>query len=149
MWSNSISEVRSNVDSTDITISDDLDREDPGFMDGARERITGFADNPAVMLLGGLALGFLAGLILPVTQYESERIRPLADDVKGRVREASGEMMRRGSEVLKDTIEATRDAAVQSLQEQTRDWQTQQSGPLSGGAGSGLQQANTDLGPGQ
>jgi len=123
--------------------------EEPGRFDAARERLAGFAENPAVMLLGGMALGFLAGLLLPVSRYESERLRPLAEDVKDRVREAGGEVMWRGTEVLKETIDATRDAAVESLRQQTSEWQTQQSGPLSGGTGTGLQQANVNLGPGQ
>jgi hypothetical protein len=133
----------------ETTLNSSERNEEPGRFDGARERLAGFAENPAVMLLGGMALGFLAGLLLPVSRYESERLRPLAEDVKGRVREAGGEVMRRGSEVLKETIDATRDAAVESLRQQTSEWQTQQTAPLSGGTGTGLQQANTNLGPGQ
>lgn len=106
-------------------------------MDKARERVSTFAENPVAMLLGGMAAGFLVGLLLPVSQYESERLRPIADDVKERVRDAGGEVMRRGSEVLKETI-----------REQTREWQTQRAG-LSGDTGHGLQHANMDLGPGQ
>jgi ElaB/YqjD/DUF883 family membrane-anchored ribosome-binding protein len=78
-------------------------------------------ENPLAMLLGGLAVGFLIGMIMPVTRFESERIGPIADDVQDRVRQARSEVMRRGSEVIKDTIEATKEAATSSLKEQTRD----------------------------
>jgi len=136
------------VDDTTLNRSDNSDS-DANI--GMRERLTSYAENPALMLLGGLAAGFLVGLMLPVTRYESERLRPLAEDVKGRVREASGEVMRRGSEVLKETIDATRDAAVQAIKDQTGEWQQQEekAGTLSGGTGKGLQQADMDLGPGQ
>lgn len=79
------------------------------------------AENPLGMMLAGLAVGFLIGLMLPVTRFESERIGPIAEDMKDRVRQAGNEAVRRGSAVIKDTIEAGKDAAATSLREQTRD----------------------------
>jgi len=73
------------------------------------------------MLIGGLAVGFLIGLVLPVTRFESERIGPIADDMKGRVREAGNEVVRRGGEVIKETIEGGRQAATNAVREQMSD----------------------------
>jgi len=53
-------------------------------------------ENPIGMLLAGLAVGFLIGLALPVSRFEAERIGPITDDVKDRMRRARGEVMRRG-----------------------------------------------------
>lgn len=78
-------------------------------------------ENPIGMLLGGLAIGFLIGLALPVTRFEAERIRPITDDMKDRMRQAGSEVVRRGGEVIKETIEAGRDAANTSIREQARD----------------------------
>jgi len=78
-------------------------------------------ENPVAMLIGGLAIGFLIGMVLPVSQFESERIGPMTDDMKDRVRQARTEVVRRGSEVIKETIEASKEAATNSLREQTRD----------------------------
>jgi ElaB/YqjD/DUF883 family membrane-anchored ribosome-binding protein len=78
-------------------------------------------ENPIGMLLAGLAVGFLIGLVLPVTRFEAERIGPMTEDMKDRVRQAGTEVVRRGGEVIKDTIDAGRDAAATSLKEQTRD----------------------------
>lgn len=78
-------------------------------------------ENPIGMLLAGLAVGFLIGLALPVTRFESERIRPLTDDMKDRMRQAGSEVVRRGGEVIKETIEAGREAATTSIREQARD----------------------------
>ncbi len=61
-------------------------------------------ENPIGMLIAGLAVGFLVGLALPVTRFESERIGPIAQDMKGRVRDARDEAVRRGGEAIKDTI---------------------------------------------
>lgn len=78
-------------------------------------------ENPLGMMLAGLAVGFLIGLALPITRFESERLGPVADDVRGRMRHASGEVMRRGSEVIKETIDAGRQAATSSIREQVND----------------------------
>jgi ElaB/YqjD/DUF883 family membrane-anchored ribosome-binding protein len=78
-------------------------------------------ENPIGMLFAGLAVGFLIGLALPVTRFESERIRPLTDDMKDRMRQAGSEVVRRGGEVIKETIDAGREAATTSLREQARD----------------------------
>jgi hypothetical protein len=51
-------------------------------------------DNPLAMLLAGLGAGLLVGFLLPVSRKESERIPPIAEDLK-----------RRGTEVIKETLE--------------------------------------------
>ncbi|MFN2450536.1 MAG: hypothetical protein ABR508_12235 [Candidatus Baltobacteraceae bacterium] len=115
--SDRVSDVRDKLSDARDTIADSIGNVNP-------------VENPMAMLLGGLAIGFLIGMILPVTRFESERIGPITDDVKDRVRAAGGEAVRRGSEVIKDTIEATKEAAATSLKEQARDF-----GSDSGGSG--------------
>ncbi len=79
------------------------------------------SDNPIGMLIAGVAVGFLIGLALPVTRFESERIGPIANDMKDKARQAGSEVVRRGGEVIKETISASRDAATNSIKEQTRE----------------------------
>lgn len=86
-------------------------------------------ENPIGMLLAGLAVGFLIGLALPVTRFESERFGPITDDVKDRMRQAGSEVMRRGTEVIKETIDAGREAATSSIQSQAREMGMGGSGP--------------------
>lgn len=78
------------------------------------------AENPIGMIVAGAAVGFLIGLALPVTRFESERIGPIAHDMKDKAREAGTEVVRRGGEVIKETISASRDAATSSIREQAR-----------------------------
>ncbi len=94
-----------------------------GVAGNAASNITNMnpTENPIGMLLGGLAIGFLIGLVLPVTRFESERIGPITDDMKDRMRQTGAEVMRRGTEVIKETIDAGREAATNSLREQARD----------------------------
>lgn len=78
-------------------------------------------DNPFGMMFAGLAIGFLIGMVIPVSRFESERIGPMTDEMKSRMRAAGTEVVRRSGEVIKDTIEASKEAATSSLREQTRD----------------------------
>jgi ElaB/YqjD/DUF883 family membrane-anchored ribosome-binding protein len=79
------------------------------------------ADNPLGMLFAGLAIGFLIGMVLPVTRFESERLGPMTDTMKDRMRQAGSEVARRGGEVIKETISASKETAMNSIREQTRD----------------------------
>jgi hypothetical protein len=92
-------------------------------LEDARDRMRDIApmENPIGMLIAGLAVGFLIGLALPVTRFESERIGPITEDMKQRAREAGSEVVRRGGEVIKETIETARDTASTSIREQARD----------------------------
>ena len=92
-------------------------------LEDARDKMQNMTptENPLGMLIAGLAVGFLIGLALPVTRFESERIGPIAQDMKEKARQTGSEVVRRGSEVIKETIEASRDAATNSIREQARD----------------------------
>lgn len=68
--------------------------------------------NPIGMLLAGMAVGFLAGLLLPVRRSEDARLGPVAEEMKERARQARSEAIRRG-EVIKETIDvATSDSEI-------------------------------------
>jgi hypothetical protein len=66
----------------------------------AREAFGTITDNPMLMLLGGLAIGCLIGMLLPISRFENDRIGPVADDLKGRAREA-----------IKESIDAAAEAS--------------------------------------
>jgi ElaB/YqjD/DUF883 family membrane-anchored ribosome-binding protein len=89
--------------------------------DMARNMPMNPADNPMGMLFAGLAIGFLIGMLLPVSRFESERLGPVTDEMKERMRQAGTEVMRRGGEVIKETIESARETATNSIREQARD----------------------------
>jgi ElaB/YqjD/DUF883 family membrane-anchored ribosome-binding protein len=92
-------------------------------LEDARDRMQqmNVSENPIGMLIAGAAIGFLIGLALPVTRFESERIGPMTEEMKEKARQASSEVMRRGTEVIKETISASKDAATNSIREQARD----------------------------
>jgi len=85
--------------------------------DSAKQAVGIAQENPIGLALGGVALGFLAGLALPTTRLEDERIGPIADDVKERAVEAGQEALDRGKQVAQDAASAATDAVKESGQE--------------------------------
>jgi len=59
-------------------------------------------------------VGFLAGLAIPATRIENERIGPMADKVKDRARDLGSEALEHGKEVASDVADAAKDAAKES-----------------------------------
>ena len=90
---------------------------DPEGVKQGAGRMKGVAeDNPLGLAIGGVAVGFLAGLLVPSTSAEDRRIGSVADDLKDRVRETSQEALERGKHVAQ---EAGR-AAAETAQEEGR-----------------------------
>jgi ElaB/YqjD/DUF883 family membrane-anchored ribosome-binding protein len=83
------------------------------------KRAAGLAqENPLGLAIGAAAIGFLAGLAVPSTRVEDERLGPVADQVKDRVRETGQEALDRGRQVAQDVASTTADTARQRTQEQ-------------------------------
>jgi hypothetical protein len=74
--------------------------------------------NPLGLAIGGAAVGFIAGLLVPSTRIESERIGPMADDVKSTAAEAGREALDRGKQVVQETGEAALETAKERSREQ-------------------------------
>ncbi|MEA2485844.1 MAG: hypothetical protein QOD46_955 [Actinomycetota bacterium] len=72
--------------------------------------------NPLGLALGSVALGFLAGMSVPSTQIEDERIGPVADQVKDKMRETSQEAMERGKQVAQEVGQTAAQSAQEAAQ---------------------------------
>jgi hypothetical protein len=73
--------------------------------DGAREVVGVAQENPLGLAIGGLAAGFLVGMLLPSSKIEDERVGPIADQVKETAVETAGEAVDRGREVAAQVAE--------------------------------------------
>ena len=80
---------------------------------GAKRAVGIAQENPLGLALGAAALGFLAGMVVPSTRIEDEKVGPIADDVKDRVKETGQEALERGKQVAQE--------AAQSAQETVKD----------------------------
>jgi hypothetical protein len=76
--------------------------------------------NPLAVAFGAAALGFLAGLLIPSTPAENERLGPVADQVKQSARDAAQEAVGRGKAIAADAA-ASATAAVKETTENAVD----------------------------
>jgi F0F1-type ATP synthase membrane subunit b/b' len=77
--------------------------------------------NPLGLAIGAAALGFLAGLVVPSTRIEDEKLGPVADQVKDKVKETGQEALDRGKQVAQDVASTAADTAKQSAQEHSQE----------------------------
>jgi len=84
---------------------------------GARRAVGIAEENPLGLALAGLAGGFLAGMLLPSTRVEDERVGPLADQVKETAVETGQEAIDRGRQVAGQVAEQAVEGAKEAGQE--------------------------------
>ena len=68
--------------------------------------------NPLGLAIGGAAVGFLAGLLMPTTRLEDEKLGPVSDELKDRATEAGSEALERGKHIAEETLESAKQAAA-------------------------------------
>jgi Protein of unknown function (DUF3618) len=94
---------------------------DPSDVKQGGRQVVGIAEeNPLGLTLGGVAAGFLLGMVLPSTRIEDERVGPMADEVKQRAAETGQEALERGKQVAQDAAQAASESA-QNVKEAVRE----------------------------
>jgi gas vesicle protein len=74
-------------------------------------------ENPLGLAIGAVATGFLAGMLIPSTKVEDERLGPLADQVKEQAKQTGQEAIERSKQVAQETAQT----ATQKAQEVASD----------------------------
>jgi hypothetical protein len=87
---------------------------------GAKQAVGVAQENPLGLAAGAVAAGFLAGMLIPSTKVESEKLGPMADQVKGQIKDTGAEALEHGKAVAGETASAAVDAATATAQEQAR-----------------------------
>lgn len=103
--------------------------------------------NPLGLAVGSMALGFLAGMSVPSTRIEDERLGPVADQVKDKVKETSQEALDRGKQVAQDVTETAMQSgqeAAQKVKETAQQSSQQQSQELASSAQEKAQEVSTN-----
>jgi hypothetical protein len=81
-------------------------------------RAAGIAkENPIGLALGGVAVGFLAGMAIPSTRVEDEKIGAVSSQMKQQAKETGQEALEHGKEVAQETMEGAKEAAQHSAEE--------------------------------
>jgi gas vesicle protein len=116
-----------------------------GKVTGVKERITGAAgsvnestpsrgdvkhaarkgagvaqENPLGLAIGSVAIGFLAGMLIPESRVEHEKLGPVADQVKDQVRSTGQEALEHGKQVAQEVAE-TAQSSVQQAKEDVKE----------------------------
>lgn len=82
------------------------------------QRAVGIAqENPLGLALGAAAVGFLAGLLVPSSRVEDEKLGPIADQVKQQVKETGQEALEHGKEVAQSAAETVKEEAQEHGQQ--------------------------------
>ena len=85
-------------------------------------------ENPLGLAVGSIAIGFLAGMLLPSTQVENEKLGPVADSVKETAMQTGQEALEHGKQVaqevastaqehVQEAVSDVKETAQQSAQE--------------------------------
>ena len=101
----------------------DLNEATPGTQDvkHAARKGAGIAqENPLGLAVGSLAIGFLAGMLIPETKVEHEKLGPMADQVKDQVQSTAQEALEHGKQVAQDVAE-TAQSSVQQVKEDVKE----------------------------
>jgi gas vesicle protein len=62
-------------------------------------------ENPLGLAVGAVAVGFLAGLAVPSSDVENEKLGPVADRVKDQAKETGQEALERGKDVAQSAAQ--------------------------------------------
>jgi ElaB/YqjD/DUF883 family membrane-anchored ribosome-binding protein len=84
---------------------------------GARQAVGMAKENPLGLAIGATAVGFVAGLLIPSTRVEDEKIGPMADQLKEQAKETSQEAVERGKHVAQQAAETVKEEGQKQAQE--------------------------------
>ncbi len=84
---------------------------------GAKQAVGLAQENPLGLAIGALALGFLAGTLVPSTKIEDERLGSLADQVKEQALQTAQEAVEHGKQALQETAQTATEKAQEAVAE--------------------------------
>jgi len=74
-------------------------------------------ENPIGLAIGSIAVGFVAGMLVPATRMEDEKLGEVSDNVVDKVKETGQEALEHGKQVAQDVAERAQETAKESGQE--------------------------------
>ena len=78
-------------------------------------------ENPLGLALGGAAIGFVAGLLVPSTRVEDEKMGMLADDIKDRAAQTGTEAVERGKVIAEEVASGVGETVKESGSDQAQE----------------------------
>jgi gas vesicle protein len=91
---------------------------DSGDVKQGAKKAAGVAqENPLGLAIGAAAVGFVAGMLIPSTSVEDEKVGPLADQVKEKAKETGQEALERGKQVAEEAADSAKTTVQESGQQ--------------------------------
>jgi len=88
---------------------------------GAKRAASTAQENPLGLAIGAVAVGFVAGMLIPSTSVEDEKIGPVADQLKERARETGQEALDHGKQVAQDVAQSAQETVKESGQQHAQE----------------------------
>jgi gas vesicle protein len=89
-----------------------------GDVKQAARRGAGMAqENPIGLAIGSIAVGFLAGMLIPGTRVENEKLGPVADQVKETAMQTGQEALEHGKQVAQEVGSSAQEHVGQAVNE--------------------------------
>jgi hypothetical protein len=88
---------------------------------GAKQAVGVAQENPLGLAVGGIAAGFLFGMLIPSTRIENEKLGELSDQVKQQAKETGQEALERGKQVAQDAADSATETVKEKGQEQAQE----------------------------
>jgi len=74
-------------------------------------------ENPLGLAIGAAAIGFVAGMLLPSTRMEDEKLGEVSDTVIEKAKETGQEALEHGKQVAQETVQSAQETMKESGQE--------------------------------
>jgi ElaB/YqjD/DUF883 family membrane-anchored ribosome-binding protein len=87
-----------------------------GVKDTARRGASLAQENPLGLAIGSVAVGFLAGMVLPSTRVEDEKLGEASDSVVEKVKETGSEALEHGKQVAQDAAQTAKESGQEHAQ---------------------------------
>ena len=84
---------------------------------GAKQAVGVAQENPLGLAIGAVAVGFVAGMLVPSTKVEDQKVGPMADQVKEKVKETGEEAVERGKQVAQEAAASAKETVQESGQQ--------------------------------
>jgi hypothetical protein len=88
---------------------------------GAQKAASVAQENPLGLAIGAIAVGFVAGMVVPSTSVEEEKLGPMADSVKEKAVETGQEALQHGKEVAQDVAQSAQETVRESGQQHAQE----------------------------
>jgi len=73
-------------------------------------------ENPLGFAIGSIAVGFVAGLLLPASRVEDEKLGEISDQVTEKAKQTGQEVLEHGKEVVRETAQDAQSTLQESAQ---------------------------------